>query len=264
MKRYFGILRNQFMSNLSYREDFITSIFGIFSFYIVLYFLWKAIFASGDGVIKGATFEQTYVYLVLASCFFRCLSNGVEWEMYFSMIQGDIIIPMVRPLDYQIIMMFGKAGSSVMDLLFFGLPTYIALIILFPSAITFGVNSLFFLVCIVISFLIMFSIEFLIGTISFYTESVWGISMIKNTVIAFFAGVTIPIQFFPEGLKKVADILPFKSVYQDPLSILINGNVDIMFILRTIGFQVLWMIIFMTISRLVHKTMLHRLVVNGG
>lgn len=39
MKRYFGYLRNQFMSNLSYREDFITSIFGIFSFYIVLYFL---------------------------------------------------------------------------------------------------------------------------------------------------------------------------------------------------------------------------------
>ena len=264
MKRYVGLLRNQFMSNLSYREDFITSIIGTFSFYIVLYFLWNAIFASGDGVIKGMTFEQTFVYLVLASCFFRCLSNGVEWEMYFQIIRGDIIILMGKPLDYQIMMMFQKAGSAIMNLLFFGVPTYIALLVIFPNIISVGVNTIFFLICMAISFIVMFSIEFLIGTVTFYTESVWGISMIKNTIVAFFAGVTMPIQFFPDKLKEIAEILPFKSIYQDPLSILINGNMDIMEILRIVGFQILWMIIFVAISRLLYKTMLHKLVVNGG
>lgn len=264
MKRYFGLLRNQFMSNLSYREDFITSIIGTFSFYIVLYFLWKAIFISSDGVIKGMTFEQTFVYLVLASSFFRCLSSGVEWEMFFQIIKGDIIIPMVKPLDYQIMMMFQKAGSTIIYLLFFGIPTYIAMILLFPGTISVGVNTIFFLICMGVSFLAMFSMEFLIGTITFYTESVWGISMIKNTIIAFFAGVVMPLQFFPEKLKQIADILPFRSIYQDPLSILMNGNIDFMQILRIIGFQIIWMIIFMAISRFVYKTMLHKLVVNGG
>lgn len=264
MKRYLGILKNEFMSYLSYREHFITSIVGTFIFYIVLYFLWKAIFSGGSGEIKGMTFEQTFVYLVLASCFFRCLSNGVEWDMYFEIIKGDIVIPMVRPIDYQKTIMAKKAAFALTDFVFFALPTYIVLLIMFPDTVSIGLNSLIFIICFIISFLFMFGMEFLIGTISFYTESVWGISMIKGTIVAFFAGVTIPIQMFPEKLKQIAEVLPFKSIYQEPLSILLNNNIVVEQALKTIAFQFIWMVIMIVISRIVYKTMVNKLVVNGG
>lgn len=264
MKRYLGILKNEFMSYLSYREHFITSIIGTFTFYFVLYFLWKAIFAGSSGEIKGMTFEQTFVYLVLASCFFKCMSNGIEWDMYFEIIKGDIVIPMVRPMDYQKTIMAKKAAYSLTDFVFFAVPTYIVLFIIFPQIVSVGIHSLIFLVCLTLSFVVMFAIEFIIGTVSFYTESVWGISMIKETVISFFAGVTIPLQMFPEKLKRIADILPFKSIYQDPLSILLNSNTDIMQALKVIAFQFMWMIIILFISRIIYKTMINKLVVNGG
>ena len=105
MKRYIGLARNEFMSALTYREHFITSFFTELLFFIVLFFLWKAIYAGRD-TIAGMTMEQTYVSISLATCLFRCLSGGIDWEMHFQMLQGDIIIRMVKPVDYMYQMLF--------------------------------------------------------------------------------------------------------------------------------------------------------------
>lgn len=76
MKKYIGLARNEFMANLTYREHFITSFVTEFLFFIVLYFLWSAIYAGSDGTIAGMTLEQTYVSVSLATCLMRSLSGG--------------------------------------------------------------------------------------------------------------------------------------------------------------------------------------------
>ena len=67
---------------------------------IVLYFLWSAIYAGNGGTIAGMSLEQTYVSVSLAVCLMRCLSGEIDWEMHFQMMQGDIIVRMVKPVDY--------------------------------------------------------------------------------------------------------------------------------------------------------------------
>lgn len=126
MKRYIGYIRNTLLTIVSYRESLFVSLLGNYIFYFVLYVLWKVIFKSnGTEIIKGMTFHQTFVYLTLATAVYRSLSSGIEWDMCFSMLNGDIIIHMERPIDYKLIMMCQKAAYCINNFMIFVIPTYI-------------------------------------------------------------------------------------------------------------------------------------------
>lgn len=68
MKKYIGLARNEFLSELTYREHFLTSFLTETVFFVVLYFLWKAIYAASSGTIANMTFAQTYVSVALTAC----------------------------------------------------------------------------------------------------------------------------------------------------------------------------------------------------
>lgn len=263
MKKYIGLARNEFMSGLTYREHFITSFFSQLLFFIVLYFLWKAIYA-GQETIASMTLEQTYVSVSLATCLLRCLSGGIDWEMHFQMLQGDIIIKMVKPVDYMYQMLWMKIGGMISSLITYLIPVFVVIILLFPGTIHFGVNIPVFLLCMAISFLVMFTFEFIVGIFTFYTESVWGLSTVKDLIISFFAGVQVPVAFFPEWLKKIADVLPFKSLYNDPMQILMNGSLGWADYARVLGFQIAWGFVFWMLARIMYSVMQKKIIVNGG
>ena len=264
MKKYIGIARNEFMSSLTYREHFITSFITDFLFFVVLYFLWSAIYAGSDGNIAGMTLEQSYVSVSLAVCLIRCLTGGIDWEMHFQMIQGDIVVRMVKPVDYMYQMLWVKIGGMITNLFTYLIPVFIVIMLLFPKVIHVGVNIPIFVICMCISFLVMFTFEFIIGIFTFYTESVWGLSMVKDLIIGFFAGVEVPIAFFPDWLKRIANVLPFKSLYNDPLQILMDGSLGAQDYIRVIGFQLGWLVLFWLLAKGMYAVMKKKIIVNGG
>lgn len=111
---------------------------------------------------------------------------------------------------------------------------------------------------------INYSIDFLVGTICLYTESIWGINIMKQVIVLLFSGATIPLAFFPEALKKVIYFLPFQSIYDAPLSILLNSNPQPKTLLITLGTQFLWCSMMMILSKLFWKASLRHITVNGG
>ena len=264
MKKYIGLAKNEFMSNLTYREHFITSFVTELLFFIVLYFLWRAIYAGSGGTIAGMTMEQTYVSVSLATCLMRCLTGGIDWEMHFQMIQGDIVVRMVKPVDYMYQMLWMKIGGMMTNLITYLIPVFTVILLLFPGTIHVGVNIFIFIICMCISFLVMFTFEFIIGIFTFYTESVWGLSTVKDLIVSFFAGVEVPVAFFPDWLKRIASVLPFKSLYNDPLQILMNGSLGWQDYIRVIGFQLLWCGIFLLLARGMYAVMQKKIIVNGG
>ena len=180
------------------------------------------------------------------------------------MIQGDIIMKMVKPLDYMYQMLWMKIGGMIVNLITYLIPVFTVIILLFPGVIRLGANIPIFVICMCISFLVMFTFEFMIGVFTFYTESVWGLSTIKELIISFFAGVQVPIAFFPDWLKSIASVLPFKSLYNDPLQILLNRNMELADYGRVIAFQLLWGGLFWFLSRMMYAVMQKKIIVNGG
>ncbi len=263
-RQYKGIIRNGLASILTYREHFITTGISFLVYYVVLYYLWNAVYAGSGGTINGVTFSSAFVTLSLTGCLLQCMNGGIEWDMCFDMIQGDIIIKLVRPTDYMLYMYSEKWGLALSSIFLFAIPVFVITGFLFPGELYLGWNIIPFLVSLFISFGMMFLLEFMVGLLTFSTQSVWGLSTLKELIVGFFAGTTVPIAFFPKGLLAVTNVLPFKSMYYDPVRMLMDRELGFDGCMRIIGFELVWFLVLLVLARLLYRVMSRRIVVNGG
>ena len=125
-------------------------------------------------------------------------------------------------------------------------------------------NLLLFAVSVVMAVMINYSVDFIVGTICLYTESIWGINIMKQVVVLLLSGATIPLAFFPEPLRSIVYHLPFQSIYNAPLSILLDAGSDFKSVLTILGTQLMWCIVMSLISKLFWKVSLRQITVNGG
>ncbi|MDE5859772.1 MAG: ABC-2 family transporter protein, partial [Oscillospiraceae bacterium] len=132
------------------------------------------------------------------------------------------------------------------------------------GAVPLGINLLYFAVSVVLAVLINYSIDFIVGTICLYTESIWGINIMKQVIVLLLSGATVPIAFFPEPLKTVVYYLPFQSIYNAPLTLLLNGIPTLETVVTTLGTQLLWCVGMTLLGKLFWKLSLRQITVNGG
>ena len=87
------------MEGLTFRTGTIVSIIGNLIYLVIIYFLWKAIYASSPtDVVNGMTFYDTLVYLVLAAAMFNFLDSFVVWDIGRSYQTGELVELLVKPL----------------------------------------------------------------------------------------------------------------------------------------------------------------------
>jgi ABC-2 type transport system permease protein len=98
---------------------------------------------------------------------------------------------------------------------------------------------------------------------AFYTLSPMGVRIVATSLVEFFTGAIIPLPFFPDNFRGIAELLPFAFMQNIPLRIY-SGNISGMTAVADIGFQVLWIIVLVTIGTVWMKHALKRVVLQGG
>lgn len=265
LKKYITLTRAGIMESLQFRTSTLTIVAGNLIYMIIVYFLWKSIYASaGTDVVNGMTFSDTLIYLVLATALFGFMEMYLVWDMGRNIQSGKIVLDLLKPIGYRSYTFWSLSGSLVMNFLTTFLPTFIIIYFMTDGAIHLGLNLLFFVMSVVMAVTINFSIDFIVGTICLYTESIWGINIMKEVIVLLLSGATIPIAFFPEPLKTIVCYLPFQSVYNAPLTILINHEMPLQEIGLTLGMQLIWCIVMTAASMLFWKISLRKITVNGG
>lgn len=86
----------------------------------------------------------------------------------------------------------------------------------------------------------------------------------KQVIVLLLSGATVPVAFFPEPLKTIVYYLPFQSIYNAPLTLLLDGAPSPEAVLKIIGVQVVWCIVMTVIGKLFWKISLRQITVNGG
>lgn len=265
LKRYLTLTRAGIIEALQFRLSAVVQVAGNLLYLIVIYFLWKAIYdSSGTDIVNGMTFPDTLIYLVLATALFNFMEMYAVWEIGRSIQSGKIVLDLLKPMEYRKLLFWSYSGSFVTQFFFTFLPTFIVVTIVTHGAIPFGWNLLFFVLSVVMAVSINYSIDFIVGTICLYTESIWGINMMKQVIVLLLSGATIPIAFFPEPLKTIVNFLPFQSIYNAPLSLLLGKVTEPRELLLTLGTQLLWCVVMMVISKVFWKLSLRQITVNGG
>ncbi len=265
LKRCLILTRAGVIENLQFRLSSVIMVVGNLLYLIVIFFLWKAIYASaGTDVVNGMTFSDTLIYLVLATALTGFMNMYTVWMMGRDIQSGKIVLDLLKPMEYKRYLFWSYSGNLVTNFFFTFLPTFIVVAIVTKGTIPLGLNLLWFMISVVMSILINFNIDYFVGTICMYTESIWGIDIMKQAIVLLFSGATIPIAFFPEPLFTIVKWLPFQSVYNTPLSLLLNKNPDIKSVMIALGTQLIWVIVMYLITRVFWKISLKQITVNGG
>jgi ABC-2 type transport system permease protein len=263
MRSYIPIARGTFMVGMVYRFGFLFTILGNIIYLGVAYYLWRSIYRYSD-VIRGLTFNETFLYVGLGSAVFILLKTYADWYMHYEIREGIIAMYLTKPIDLQLYMLFANLGSLLMNLLAISLPTAIMLGFVFRIKIPFGIGLFLFPISLLLAFLVSFSIDYFIGLMGFYSESVWGLSTTKEIIVTVFSGALIPLQFFPDAIQRFLLWLPFQAIYHTPLMMLTRPNQGLNVFLPMIVVQLAWVVILFIGGRLFYNQAIKVLRIAGG
>jgi ABC-2 type transport system permease protein len=121
-----------------------------------------------------------------------------------------------------------------------------------------------FPISLLLAFLISFSIDYFIGLLGFYSESVWGFSTTKEIIVTVFSGALIPLQFFPEAIQRVLFWLPFQAIYHTPLMMITRPDQGWDVFLPMMFVQVFWAIALFIFARMFYHQAIKVLRIAGG
>ena len=264
LRKYFTLLRAGLIESVQFRMSLFVMVIGNMVYLILVYFLWKAIYASaGTDVVNGMTFSDTLIYLVLASALFTFLEIYAVWEIGRDIQSGQMVLNLLKPMKYRSYLIWTYSGTLLTHFLVTFIPTFIVVRIVTGDTIPLSWNLLYFMIAVLMAIEINYSIDFMVGTICLFTESIWGINIMKQVIVLLLSGATIPIAFFPEGLKNVVYFLPFQSIYNTPLTILL-GKEPTGDVLWMLGLQLFWCLFLGTLSRVFWNHSVKQITVNGG
>lgn len=265
VKAYFSLIRSSIMEMMQFRMSVVVMLFGNMVYLVVIYNLWKAIYASVDSpTVNGMTFTDTMIYLVLASAQFAFMEAYLVWEMGRSVQDGSIIVQLIKPMTYGTYQLFYISGGNIFYFIVTFIPTFVIVELITHGAIPVGINILYYLISVTFGTLINFAVDYFVGTICLYTQSIWGINIMKQTVVTFLSGATVPLAFFPEKLYNIVMFLPFHAIYNTPLTLLIHNDLPASEVSDMLFTQLIWVIIMFAAAKLFWKVSERVITVNGG
>jgi ABC-2 type transport system permease protein len=263
MKGYLSILRGSISIGLIYRFGFVFTLVGNMLYMAVAFYLWRSIYQN-TATIHGMTFNETFIYVILGSTVFVLLKTYADWGISHDIADGTIAVYLTKPIDYQLYNLTMGLGSMLTSLAAITLPTVLLMVFVFKVNFVWGPGLLFFPISLIFAFLISFCFDYVTGLTSFYTESIWGISVTKEIIISVLAGALVPLQFFPDAIQKVLLVLPFQAIYYTPLMMVTRPDQDWGTLLSMLAVQMIWAVILFVGSRLFYNQAIKVLRVAGG
>jgi ABC-2 type transport system permease protein len=263
MKSYLAIVKGSFMATTMYRFSFFFTLIGNLLYIVLLYFLWGSIYRDVES-IRGMSFNQAFVYVALAGSIFTMVKTWADWEISWHITSGAIIMELIKPLDFQLQVLSHMVGFMFFNFTMIALPSALVLLLIFGAEIEIGVGLIFLPVGLFLAFLVSFALDYIVGLTSFYTESIWGISMTKEIIATTLSGALVPLQFFPDTVQHILRLLPFQAIYHVPLTMLTSSDLEVRACVELVGTQMIWVLALFLLGRLFFSRASRVLMVSGG
>ena len=247
---------------LTYRVNLGLQLLGILLQVYLLKVVWTAVY-EGRTEVDGIALGTLIAYLTLA--------NLQVWAIYPQTAEvlppriqsGAIALDLARPIGLLVQLIWRSVGATLglVALVVVALPLAAVLGSLRPPAS--AEAAVLYVIGLLLGYGITLAIGILLGLVAFWTLETHGITILYHFVNQFFAGALVPLWFFPDWLRTVAELLPFQTQAFLPLSIYFGRLVGTD-ALRAIGVQVVWLVILWLAAGLVWRAAIHRVVIQGG
>lgn len=253
---------------MAYRFNFLCFLLGELFKSFTMFYVWKAVFESSNSTtFMGFTMVDMTVYLFVTFLAGYITHSDGTYAVGEEIRDGSISMRMIKPVSFDMAFLFQELGNKLV----------ISLIVLFPVCIGVEVYKFFvsgqimfdiahfvlFLISCVMAYLISFYFNVCYGFMAFFLKNLWGSNLLKNVVVDFLSGATIPLAFMPEALRNVLTFLPFASLSYTPVMIYM-GIYSYPQIFALMALQLFWVIAFWLFSKIIWSVAVKRLCVQGG
>ncbi|MGE7217405.1 ABC transporter permease [Priestia koreensis] len=263
---YKKLVWTTFRNNTVYKLNLLLSIVAAIISVLAVRQVWKVLYGShaSGGQVAGITLEEMLTYVTVAMVLRTFYRSSIAGEISQKIQTGEIVQDFQRPWDFQIAMFSRSLGIMLAGVLSIVVPIAIMTVLIFPIQFPHTVNAWAgFLVSLLFGLGISFCLQFFIGLMAFVFVEVWGFEIVLGLTISFLSGQMLPLKLFPDFLREWVNYLPFRGLYDIPVSIFTN-QIQGIEVWGYIGFQAIWVIILGVIIRLLINYFERLLVVAGG
>lgn len=261
---YFSFFKQSIKFRWAYKINSIFGIIGTVLKIVASIYLWQAIFSSSPTkIIGGFQGTEMITYLILTNLVTFSLGSAVDFTVPYEIIEGFIGLELIKPYSYIKRHFFYDLGNLFTNIIvsFSILVFYLSYIGNLRFFLT--INFIYFLISMALAYLFIFSFNMIIALFAFYTNYVWGIRMIKVTLISFLSGALIPLSFLPKSFEYIVIYTPFSYLSYYP-TLLLMGKISNYEVLRTIIIQSFWAVFSLIFMQLLYKRAIKNLQILGG
>lgn len=268
LKIYMPFVNAGLQEASTYRANWLFYILGDVMGCFVSFFVWEAIFISNGGnAFMGFDKQSMVIYIFLTFLTGQLISSGGTYDIGQEIKDGSIAMRIIKPISYNTTFLFQELGNKLMEIGVIFVPL-VAGVEIYRFFITGNLQFdicrfLLYLVCCVFAYLINFSFNICFGFTAFVFKNLWGSTMLKNCIVGFLSGAIIPLAFLPDALRTVFTFLPFASLSYTPVMIYMGmySGAEVLFY---IGIQIFWCIAFWILTKVIWKSVIKHLCVQGG
>jgi ABC-2 type transport system permease protein len=268
LKAYTPFTSAGIQSAIAYKWNFLGFFLGQLFFTFVMFFLWRAVFRyTPGGMIGGFTFLDMTLYIFVANITGFLADTEASYMVGEEIIQGSIAMRLIKPVSFNLSILFTELGQKLIIMILVALPVFCGLEWFRFSqsgSIEFSLGTfILYLVSVGLSYLVMFFFDICFGYLAFVFKNLWGINMLKFSVLNFLSGGMIPLGMLPLAVQRVLMLLPFASMRYTPVMIY-TGKYQGFTILSALGTQFLWVLLLYSLSKFIWKLTEQHLTIQGG
>lgn len=225
---------------LAYRGTAIFTVLILFLWIGILFSFWASAY-EGRNLISGYSLDEMRTYILLAYAINALVGWRVASAMMARIRSGEIVIDLIRPLNYRTAQLANAVGNAVVEgAISFGIAIGLGLIFFDIQPPESAMATVLFVLSVLIGFVTKVLIVFLITLLTFWTLQGVGLMWAQQAVIAILSGTLVPLALLPGWIRFVAEILPLRGIVATPVSIYL-GNSTGMAMLGLLTLQVAWL-----------------------
>jgi ABC-2 type transport system permease protein len=252
------VVKTMFAYRTSVWTNLIDNLVGL----TVFVYFWRAIFANTPS-IAGLDLPTTLTYILLARIFAPLASMTLIFEFGSRLRDGDFALLLLRPVDLQL-SYYAQSLAALLVELARQLPVVLLAVLAFglrwPAD---PARWAVFIVSALLGRSLMFCVDWLLGSLTFYTTEIWGLWACFLALSTFLTGGLLPLDMLPAWLRGLALATPFAQAVYVPIALL-SGLAPLADAPRLLLGQGLWLLGLAAAARLFFERALRRVTVQGG
>ena len=237
---------------------FTNTVFGFLRAYVLV-----ALFTSRTEV-GGYDLRDALTYVFIGQAMLMTIQLWGWYDIALTIRSGDIVTDLSRPFDYQMYWLAQDLGRATYHAVFRGIPPFLLGMLVFDLRLPeHPLTWLYFVVSVFLAVCVSFALRFMLNLTAFWLLDYRGAGALMAGAWTFLSGFAVPIVFFPDWLRTVSNVLPFRAMLQVPLDVFLEkpGGSDVF---GQLLIQAAWAVAILLVGRWLLARASRRVVVQGG